>query len=74
MGYYAVAAARYGRVDILAQQILSMIELSETQNTFAEFYELDKSFPEKQKRQLWSDTVGTTHQYLYFLHTELYLV
>mmetsp|Transcript_44493 Transcript_44493/g.107726 ORF Transcript_44493/g.107726 Transcript_44493/m.107726 type:complete len:557 (-) Transcript_44493:2477-4147(-) len=56
VGYYAVAAARYGRMDILAQQILSMIELSETQNTFAEFYELDKSFPERQKRQLWSDT------------------
>lgn len=56
VGYFAVAAAKHGRMDILAKQIIQMIDLSETQNTFAEFYELDKSFPESQKRQLWSDT------------------
>lgn len=32
-----------------------LIDLSEQESTFAEFYELDKSFPKERKRQLWSD-------------------
>lgn len=56
VGYFAVAAARHDRMDILAKQILQMMELSEAQNTFAEFYEDDKSFPDDKNRQLWSDT------------------
>ena len=32
-----------------------LIDLSEQQNTFAQFYEFDKSFPANRKRQLLSD-------------------
>jgi hypothetical protein len=32
-----------------------MVWLSEQRNTFAEFYELNGSFPEERSRQLWSD-------------------
>jgi Alkaline and neutral invertase len=56
LGYYAIAAVRNGRIDIFAQQMMHMIHLSENGNTFAEFYELDKSFPKKRRRQLWSST------------------
>jgi len=55
-GYFAIAAARYGRLDIFAQEMVRLIDLSEQKDTFAEFYELDKSFPEERRRQLWSDT------------------
>ena len=55
-GYFALAAARHGRLDIFAQEMASLVDLSEQQDTFAEFYELDKSFPPKRRRQLWSDT------------------
>ena len=34
----------------------NLIDLSEQGNTFAEFYELDKSFEKGRSRQLWSDT------------------
>ncbi len=33
----------------------SLIDLSEQENTFAEFYELDKSSEKDRRRQLWSD-------------------
>lgn len=36
--------------------MVRLIDLSEQKDTFAEFYELDKSFPEERRRQLWSDT------------------
>jgi len=55
-GYFAIAAARHGYSDIFAKEMMSLIDLSEQQNTFAEFYELDKTFPKKRRRQLWSDT------------------
>jgi hypothetical protein len=56
MGYYAIAAARNGRIDIFAEQMMHLMDLSEQNNTFAEFYDLDKTFPHKRRRQLWSDT------------------
>ncbi|KAG7370682.1 glycogen debranching protein [Nitzschia inconspicua] len=55
-GYFAIAAAQKGRSDIFAEEMVRLIDLSEQQNTFAEFYELDKTFPSKRRRQLWSDT------------------
>ena len=45
-----------GRIDIFTEEWLRLIDLSEQENTFAEFYELDKSFPPKRRRQLWSNT------------------
>lgn len=33
----------------------SLIDLSEQENTFAEFYELDKSSEKDRRRELWSD-------------------
>jgi len=55
-GYFAIAAARHGRPDIFAEEMAHLIDLSEQKNTFAEYYELDKTFPEERSRQLWSDT------------------
>lgn len=43
MGYFAIAAARKGRIDIFASEMANLIKLSEQGNTFAEFYELDMS-------------------------------
>jgi glycogen debranching enzyme len=56
MGFYSIAAARNGRIDLFAEQMLQLMELSEINNTFAEFYDLDKTFPNARRRQLWSDT------------------
>ena len=69
-GYFAIAAARYGRLDIFAEEMDRLIDLSEQQGTFAEFYELDKSFPEQRKRQLWSDTgfLGMVYKGLFGMH------
>jgi hypothetical protein len=66
-GYFAIAAARKGRTDIFTEEWTRLIDLSEQQNTFAEFYELDKSFPSKRSRQLWSDTgyLGMIYQGLF---------
>jgi hypothetical protein len=66
-GYFAIAAARKGRMDIFAEEMLHLIDLSEQNATFPEFYELDKSFPEKRRRQLWSDTgyLGMIYQGLF---------
>ncbi|KAL3937124.1 MAG: hypothetical protein SGARI_002276 [Bacillariaceae sp.] len=66
-GYFAIAAARKGRTDIFTEEWLRLIDLSEQQNTFAEFYELDKTFPPKRRRQLWSDTgyLGMIYQGLF---------
>jgi glycogen debranching enzyme len=66
-GYFAIAAAQKGRADIFAQEMVRLIDLSEQQNTFAEFYELDKTFPEQRRRQLWSDAgyLGMVYQGLF---------
>jgi hypothetical protein len=66
-GYFAIAAAQKGRADIFAQELVRLMDLSEQQNTFAEFYELDKTFPEKRRRQLWSDAgyLGMIYQGLF---------
>jgi hypothetical protein len=55
-GYWAIAAARHGRTDVFARELLALIRLSNIKDTFAEFYELDGSFPGKRRRQLWSAT------------------
>ncbi|KAL3910818.1 MAG: hypothetical protein SGILL_007540 [Bacillariaceae sp.] len=66
-GYFAIAAARKGRADIFTEEMIRLIDLSEQNNTFAEFYELDKTFPPKRRRQLWSDTgyMGMIYQGLF---------
>lgn len=66
-GYFAIAAAQKGRSDIFAEEMVRLIDLSEQDNTFAEFYELDKTFPTKRRRQLWSNTgyLGMIYQGLF---------
>eukprot|EP00536_Pseudo-nitzschia_multiseries_P001048 jgi/Psemu1/282755/fgenesh1_pg.13_\ len=66
-GYFAIAAARHGRSDIFARELASLVDLSEQKDTFAEFYEPDKTFPEERRRQLWSDTgyLGIVYQGLF---------
>ena len=46
-GYFAIAAAQFGRYDIFADELVKLTDLSEQNATFAEFYEFDKSFPPK---------------------------
>lgn len=53
-GYWAIAAARHSKLEVFEQELNSLISLSQEKNTFAEFYELDGSFPSKRSRQLWS--------------------
>ena len=53
-GYWAIAAARHGKVDVFAQEFEHLMKLSQVNNTFAEFYELDGSFPYERRGQLWS--------------------
>lgn len=55
-GYWALAAARHGQTQIFAHEFESLAWLSQQKNTFAEFYEIDGTFPKERSRQLWSDT------------------
>ncbi len=66
-GYWAIAAARHGRTDVFARELLALIRLSEIKDTFGEFYELDGSFPMMRRRQLWSATgfLGMIYQGLF---------
>ena len=54
-GYWAMAASRHKKTDILAEELKNLLWLSQQKNTFAEFYEFDGTFPHDRKRQLWSD-------------------
>ena len=55
-GYWGLAAARHGQLDVFAEELANLVWLSEQGNTFAEFYELNGTFVEERVRQLWSDT------------------
>ncbi|KAL7444496.1 hypothetical protein ACHAXM_009355 [Skeletonema potamos] len=56
-GYYAVAAAKHARTDIVAHSLESLKELALKGQTFAEFYDdEDGTFPPNRRRQLWSST------------------
>eukprot|EP00746_Dinoflagellata_sp_MGD_P081881 gnl/MRDRNA2_/MRDRNA2_32532_c0_seq1.p1 gnl/MRDRNA2_/MRDRNA2_32532_c0~~gnl/MRDRNA2_/MRDRNA2_32532_c0_seq1.p1 ORF type:complete len:518 (+),score=74.42 gnl/MRDRNA2_/MRDRNA2_32532_c0_seq1:115-1668(+) len=54
-GYWALAAARHGKVDVFAEELTNLVKLSQLQNTFAEYYNMDGSFMANHVRQLWSD-------------------
>jgi len=54
-GYWAMAAARHGRVDVFNEEMDKLVQLSKLQNTFAEYYNPDGSFADGHARQLWSD-------------------
>jgi GH15 family glucan-1,4-alpha-glucosidase len=54
--YWAIAAARHQKLTIFQDELHSLLKLSRTKNTFAEFYELDGSFPSSRSRQLWSSS------------------
>jgi hypothetical protein len=55
-GYWGLAAARHHYVDVFASEFQSLVWLSQRRNTFAEFYDIDGTFPKERRRQLWSDT------------------
>ena len=56
-GYYAMAAAKHGRTDVIAHSLKSLKDLAVEAKTFAEFYDYeDGSFPLDRRRQLWSST------------------
>ena len=54
-GYWGLAAARHKRVSDFADEFENLVWLSQQRNTFAEFYEIDGTFPKVRSRQLWSD-------------------
>jgi len=55
-GYFAMAAAKHRKVDIFAHSLQALKDLVVKSNTFAEFYELNGTFPLERSRQLWSET------------------
>lgn len=55
-GYFAIAAARYGRIDVFEHALEALKNLAVKSGTLAEFYELNGTFPAERSRQLWSDT------------------
>jgi hypothetical protein len=55
-GYFAISAARHGRVDVFEHALRALTDLAAMSGTFAEFYELDGTFPAERSRQLWSAT------------------
>lgn len=55
-GYYAMAAAKHGRTDIVASSLEALKELALIGKTFAELYRVDGTFPPDRRRQLWSST------------------
>lgn len=56
-GYYSMAAAKHGQVDVIAHSLQSLTKLAVSGETFAEFYESeDGSFIPERRRQLWSAT------------------
>jgi len=71
-GYWAVAAARHGKVAVFQEEFHNLVKLSERGKTFAEFYELDGSFPQERRRQLWSSAgfVGMVYYGLFGLELQ----
>lgn len=55
-GYWAMAAAQHRQPDLLSKELRGLMLLSQKGNTFAEFYELNATFPEERRSQLWSAT------------------
>lgn len=55
-GYWGLAAAKHHHVTVFADELNNLGWLSRRKQSFAEFYELNGTFPEKRRRQLWSDT------------------
>lgn len=56
-GYYAMAAAKHGRTDIVAHSLESLKDLALMGQTYAELYRVeDGTFPSHRRRQLWSST------------------
>lgn len=55
-GYWAMAAAKHKQIAVFADALFSLTELAVSGNTFAEFYELDGTFLDGRRRQLWSAT------------------
>lgn len=55
-GYWAMAAAQHKHMALLADALKSLTTLSQRGNTFAEYYELNATFPQERRSQLWSAT------------------
>ena len=55
-GYFAIAAAHHKQMELLSHELKGLTALSQKGNTFAEFYQLNGTFPEERREQLWSAT------------------
>eukprot|EP00747_Dinoflagellata_sp_TGD_P028987 gnl/TRDRNA2_/TRDRNA2_133618_c1_seq1.p1 gnl/TRDRNA2_/TRDRNA2_133618_c1~~gnl/TRDRNA2_/TRDRNA2_133618_c1_seq1.p1 ORF type:complete len:321 (-),score=28.68 gnl/TRDRNA2_/TRDRNA2_133618_c1_seq1:199-1161(-) len=66
-GYWALAAARHGKVDIFMDEMSKLVASSQIKSTFAEYYEMDGTFAVGHGRQLWSGAgfLGMVHQGLF---------
>ena len=51
-----MAAAQHKQVDLFSHELKGLTALSQKGNTFAEFYQLNGTFPEERRSQLWSAT------------------
>jgi len=65
--YWAIAAARHGRVEDFSKEFNGVLKLSQKGNTFAEFYDVNGTHVDERQRQLWSDAgfLGMVHQGLF---------
>jgi len=70
--YWAIAAARHGRVEDFSKELNGVVKLSQKGNTFAEFYEVNGTHVDERQRQLWSDAgfLGMVHQGLFGMALE----
>jgi len=70
--YWAIAAARHGRVEDFSKEFNGVLKLSQKGNTFAEFYEVNGTHVDERQRQLWSDAgfLGMVHQGLFGMALE----
>jgi len=70
--YWAIAAARHGRVEDFSKEFNGVLRLAQKGNTFAEFYEVNGTHVDERQRQLWSDAgfLGMVHQGLFGMALE----
>jgi len=55
-GYWAKGMAQNREVDLFSESLKGLTTLSQQGNTFAEFYQLNGTFPDERRGQLWSAT------------------
>ena len=55
-GYWAMAVAEQKRADLFTHELKGLTTLAQESKTFAEFYQLNGTYAEERRSQLWSAT------------------